>query len=142
MKKITMATLIILITQSSMAEEDWQYTANHHYPAMVSAINMPKYIVDGETYDFKWQLTGYLDEYKSNVKFYTNRKGKVLIPDNVSVEIDTGWSYRGDGTNIKLFNYESRDSLNFNIDEPTELKLRFYKEAPTDTVKVKGSDPK
>jgi len=137
MKKIAI-TLIILLTQNSMAEEDWQYTANHHYPPMVSAIDMPKFIVDGMAYTFKWQLTGYLDNYNSSVKFFATingkSKSKMLLPDESSVEIDKNWSYSGNGTNIKLFNYEKTSSLDFNTDEPTELKLRFYKESITDTV--------
>jgi hypothetical protein len=135
MKKIIISTLLVLTTQISIAEEDWQYTANHSYPPMVSAIDMPKFIVNEKTYNLNWQLTGYLDEYDSFMQFFTSKEKKAFFPNDSSVKTDTGWAYRGDQY-IKLFDYKSIGSVDFDIEKPTQLQMRFYKKSSTDTIRT------
>jgi len=123
----------------SIAEEAWQQEAHHLYPPVVSKIDMPKYFVAGKNYNIGWQLTGYLDEYDSSVRFYTDNNSDYYSVTSVYGYDDTSWSYTGQGDNIKLFDFSKNISLNFTVTEPEILNFRFFKKGQTDEYPLEHS---
>ncbi len=126
------------------AEQEWQLVANHKFPAVVSSLDIPTHIVNNKTYDFSWNLAGYLNEYDSVLRFIVGNNSKHITGIRGTVSTDQSMWYNGDipssyikqhrfAANNPIF-FDSVDELTRSVrPEPVIATTRFYKRSQNDT---------
>ena len=130
MLKRTLIILSLLIVNAYAGEATLE-KAQHRLPPVIYSIDIPKTIKANQTYDFKWTVMGYHDDYNIIINVY-DKSGKKIGSKQVSSYDETEGEYSWKTIKSTKYFYETEMSLDFSGSQ--ELIIRFFASPPNDYV--------
>lgn len=129
LKKVLMLLSLLIVT--SYAGEGTLEKAQHRLPPVIYSIDIPKTVKPNQTYDFKWTVMGYHDDYNVVIHVY-DKNYKLIGEKTVSSYDETEGQYSWNPIRSTKFFYETEMKLDFSGSQ--ELTIRFFASPPNDDV--------
>lgn len=129
LKKILIILSLLIV--NSYGGEATLEKAQHRLPPVIYSLDIPKVVKPNQTYDFKWTVMGYHDEYDIIINIY-DKNNKKIASKQVSSYNETQGAYSWDTIRSTKFFYETQINLNFSGSQ--ELTVRFFASPPNDYI--------
>lgn len=129
LKKILIVLSLLIV--NSYGGEATLEKAQHRLPPVIYSLDIPKVVKPNQTYDFKWTVMGYHDEYDIIINIY-DKNNKKIASKQVSSYNETQGAYSWDTIRSTKFFYETQINLNFSGSQ--ELTVRFFASPPNDYI--------
>lgn len=129
LKKILIILSLLIV--NSFAGEATLEKAQHRLPPVIYSIDIPKTVKANQTYDFKWTVMGYHDDYNIIINVY-DKNGNKIGSKQVASHDETQGAYSWG--NIKSTKYFYETQMNLDFTGSQELTIRFFASPPNDPI--------